>query len=251
MTSYPLQSSSTTTMSTLQCSKLCSYWTQDEFTKRIQSTTKEAKSAIYKTQENMMYYYNQKRSPAPMFKPGDRVYLDVSDIRTTHPSPKTLHWRLEPFEIKCQVGPLVYHLKLSHGMRQLHLVFNIVKLSTAPEDLILEKKPQALLPPIVIDGEPEWEVKEILDSRWYRRRFQFLIKWKGFSREHNSWEVVSDVKTLDLIVEYYWKYPAAPRHSYRMDFDALFKSRTIASRCSNLGGGKCKGTPHTQLWSPY
>jgi len=61
-------------------------------------------------------------------------------------------------------------------MRQLHLVFNIVKLSAAPKDPISGRKLQALLPPIVINGEPEWEVEEILDSCWHQRRFQFLIK---------------------------------------------------------------------------
>jgi len=85
----------------------------------------------------------------------------------------------------------------------LYLVFNVVKLSAAPDDPILEREPQAPPLPIVVDGEPEWEVEEVLDSRWHRRRFQFLIKWKGFSREHNSWEVASDIKVPDLIMEYY------------------------------------------------
>jgi len=136
----------------------------------------EAKSAIRKAQEDMTRYYNRKRTPAPMYKPGDRVYLDASDIKTTHPSPKLSHHRLRPFEIECQVGPLAYRLKLPHGMRQLHPVFNVVKLSTAPEDLILGRKPQALPPSIIIDGEEEWEVEEILDSRWHWKRFQFLVK---------------------------------------------------------------------------
>ena len=104
------------------------------------------------------------------------------------------------------------NLKLLYGMRQLHLVFNIVKLSAAPEDPIPGRKLQALPPPIVVNGEPEWEVEEILDSCWHQRRFQFLIKWKGFSREHNSWEAASNVKALDLVVEYYCKHPATPRH---------------------------------------
>ena len=134
----------------------------------------------------MTRYYNRRRSPAPIFQPGDQVYLDVSDIKTTHPSPKLSHRRLGPFKIECQVGPLAYRLKLLHGLRQLHPVFNMVKLSTAPDDLIPGGKPRAPLPPIVVDGELEWEVEEVLDSRWHRRRFQFLIKWKGFSREHNS-----------------------------------------------------------------
>jgi len=98
---------------------------------------------------------------------------------------------------------LAYCLKLPHRMRQLHPVFNVVKLSAVQEDLIPGRKPQAPPPPIVIDGEPEREVEEILDSHWHQRRFQFLIKWKGFSREHNSWKVASDVKAPDLITEYY------------------------------------------------
>jgi len=119
----------------------------------------------------------------------------------------------------------------------LHPVFNIVKLSTAPEDPILGRKPQALLPPIVVDREEEWEVEEILNSCWHQRRFQFLVKWKGFSREHNSWEVASDVKALDLIVEYYRKHPATPRHICQIDFNAIFNPGTIALRRSNLEGG--------------
>ena len=115
----------------------------------------EAKSVIRKAQEDMMQYYNQKRTPAPMYKPGDQVYLDASDIKTTRPSPKLSHRRLGPFKIECQVGPLAYRLKLPHGMRQLHPVFNVMKLSAALEDPILGRKPQAPLPPIVVDGEEE------------------------------------------------------------------------------------------------
>ena len=85
---------------------------------------------------------------------------------------------------------------------------------------------------------------ELASLTW--RKFQFLVKWKSFSREHNSWEVASDVKAPDLVAEYYRKHPATPRHICQIDFDAIFNPRTIALRHSNLGGGgKCKGTPHT------
>ena len=193
MTSYPSRSFSTTTTFTPRHNNLCSYWTQqppflldmgriphmgfkprqdpssletvNEFTKRIESATEEAKSAIRKAQEDMARYYNRRRSLAPVFKPGDRVYLDASDIRTTRPSPKLSHRRLGPFEIERQVGPSAYRLKLPHGLRQLHLVFNVVKLSAALDDPIPGRKPQAPLPPIIVDREPEWEVEEVLDSR--------------------------------------------------------------------------------------
>jgi len=138
--------------------------TVNEFTKRMESATKEAKSAICKAQEDMTRYYNRRRSPAPIFKPGDRVYLDASDIKTTCLSLKLSHRRLGPFEIEYQVGLLAYRLKLPHRLKQLHPVFNMVKLSAAPDDPIPGRKPRAPLPPIVVDGEPESEVEEVLDS---------------------------------------------------------------------------------------
>jgi len=113
----------------------------NEFTKRMESATEEAKSTIRKAQEDMMRYYNRRRSLAPVFQPGDWVYLDASDIKTTRLSLKLSHRRLGPFEIKRQVGPLAYRLKLPHGLRQLHPVFNMVKLSAAPDDPIPERKP--------------------------------------------------------------------------------------------------------------
>jgi len=74
--------------------------TVNKFTKRMESATEEAKSTIRKAQENMMRYYNRRRSPTPVFKPRDWVYLDASDIKTTRLSPKLSHRRLEPFEVE-------------------------------------------------------------------------------------------------------------------------------------------------------
>jgi len=115
--------------------------TVNKFTKRMESATEEAKSVIRKAQEDMTRYYNRRRSLAPIFQPGDWVYLDASDIKTTCPSPKLSHRRLGPFEIERQVGLLAYRLKLPHRLRQLHLVFNVVKLSTALDNLIPGRKP--------------------------------------------------------------------------------------------------------------
>ena len=61
-------------------------------------------------------------------------------------------------------------------MKQLHPVFNVVKLTLAPDDLITGHKIEDYPLPIVIDGEAKWEVEKILDSRWHQRKFQYLIK---------------------------------------------------------------------------
>jgi len=86
---------------------------------------------------------------------------------------------------------MAYHLKLPHWMKQLHPVFNVVKLTPAPDDPITGRKAEDHLLPIVINKEAEWEVKEILDSCWHQRKFQYLIKWKRYGRKHNSWEFTS------------------------------------------------------------
>ena len=66
--------------------------------------------------------------------------------------------------MECQVGPLAYRLELLHIIKKLCPIFNIVKLSAAPDNPILEQRSEPLLPPIIIDREKEWEVKEILNS---------------------------------------------------------------------------------------
>ena len=132
---------------------------------------------------------------------------------------------------------MVYRLKLPYQMKQLHLVFNIVKLTLAPDDLITGCKTEDYPPPIVIDREAEWKVEEILDSYWHQRRFQYLIKQKGYGCEYNSWESTSEVSIPELTVEFYRKHPGALRHVQCVEFDNIFHSKSIAPRCSNLEEG--------------
>ena len=186
--------------------------TANEFTERMRTTIDEAKSTIHKAQDDMKRYYDRRRTPAPVFKPGDKVFLDASDIRTMRPSQKLSYRQLGPFVVERQIRPIAYRLRLPHWMKQLHPVFNIVKLTLALDDPIAGRKTEGHPLPIVIDGELEWEVEEILDSHWHRERFQYLIKWKGYGREHNSWESTSEVSMPELTAEFHRKHPGAPRH---------------------------------------
>jgi len=211
--------------------------TVNEFTERMRMAIEEAKSAICKAQEDMKRYYDRHRTPAPVFNPGDKVFLNALDIRTTRPSQKLSHRRLGFFVVEWRIGPMAYRLKLLHQMKQLHPVFNVVKLTPAPDDPITGHKMKDHPPPIVIDREAEWEVEEILDSCWHQRRFQYLIKWKGYGHEHNSWESASEVFAPELTAEFYCKHPGAPRHIRHAEFDNIFHSESIAPRRSNLEEG--------------
>jgi len=143
--------------------------TVNKFMERMRMAIEEVKSVIRKAQEDMKRYYDRCRTPAPVFNPGDKVFLDASDIRTTRPLQKLSHRWLGPFVVERRIRPMVYRLKLPYQMKQLHPVFNVVKLTPALDDPIMGCKTEDYPPPIVIDREAEWEVEEILDSRWHQR----------------------------------------------------------------------------------
>ena len=83
------------------------------------------------------------------------------------PSQRLSHRRLGPFVVEQQIGPMAYRLKLPYWMKQLHPVFNVVKLTSALEDPITGWRTEDHPLPIVINGEAEWKVEEILDSHWH------------------------------------------------------------------------------------
>src|SRR5713226_7395790 len=47
---------------------------------------------------------------------------------------------------------------------------------------------------IVHNEVEEYEVKEILDSQKYQGKLQYLINWKGYPSEENSWEPATTIK---------------------------------------------------------
>src|SRR6202789_4453804 len=108
----------------------------NEFTDRMRNTLEEAKAALVKSKDDMARYYNQRRTPAPEYNPGDKVYLDGSDIKTTRPSRKLSHRRLGPFPIERKVGSNAYRLRLPPSMGRIYPVFNVIKLTLAPKDPI-------------------------------------------------------------------------------------------------------------------
>jgi hypothetical protein len=70
-------------------------------------------------------------------------------------------------------------------------------------------------PAIIVDGQQEWEVKEIIDSHYYRKQLQYKVKWKGFHDEDKTWYPSSNFNNSpEAIKDFYWKYPqkAAPQN---------------------------------------
>jgi hypothetical protein len=193
----------------------------NEFAERMALGIEEAKTALTKAKDEYAMYYNRRHEPAPVFAPGDRVWLDRSDITTNRPSSKLSHRRLGPFVIEACVGHGVYRLALPPQLRRLHPVFPVVKLSPALPDPIPGRRPAPPPPPTLVDGEEEYEVKKILDSRMRYNRLEYLVKWKGYDESHNQWEVHSQVHAKPKIAQFHHKYPGAARHINAAIFNSI------------------------------
>jgi hypothetical protein len=187
--------------------------TVNEFKARMASALEESKAALTKAKEDMARYYDRRRTPAPTYETGDRVYLDASDIRTTRPSNKLSHRYLGPFTVEAKVGRGAYRLKLPTALSRLHPVFNVVKLMPAPDDPIPGRPKPQHPPPTLVDeqGGEHYEVEEILDSRMFRGKLHFLVKWEGYGYEENKWVREEELNAPDLLRDFYQKNPGAPR----------------------------------------
>jgi hypothetical protein len=219
----------------------------NEFTDRMKDTLEEAKAALVKSKDDMAKYYDRNRTPAPDYKPGDKVYLDASDIRTTRPSKKLSHRRLGPFPVVKKVGNSAYRLRLPPSMSRLHPVFNVVKLTLAPEDPIEGRQPHPPPPPEIVDGEEEYIVEEILDSKMMNRKLRYLVKWEGYGVEHNSWEPWDNIHAPERVTDFHRRHPGAARHIRTVDFNSIpFRSIApleVSGRHSLEGGVDVRGHP--------
>jgi len=133
-------------------------------------------------------------------------------------------------------------------MRWLHPVFNVVKLTPAPPDPIVGRRRTPPPPPELIDGEEEYIVEEILDSRMFRRKLQYLVKWEGYGIENNSWEYWDNLgNAAEVVADFHARHPGAPRHICATAFGMIpfrpISPALASSRCSSRRGGDCKGNP--------
>jgi hypothetical protein len=74
---------------------------------------------------------------------------------------------------------------------------------------------------VLVDGVLEFEVEAILDSRVRQGRVEYLIHWKGYSHEEDTWEPEDNVKnSAHLIRQFHLDNPSAPRcEDYRIGAD--------------------------------
>ena len=97
-----------------------------------------------------------------------------------------------PYTIEKVVSSNAVKLRLSNSMR-IHLVVNVSRIVRYKEQVKGQKKEEEK--PVEIEGVEEWEVEKILNKKKIRGVEKYLIQWKGFTAEGDTWERRENLKT--------------------------------------------------------
>lgn len=183
----------------------------DERLDTLQRAQEDARAALEVAAERMKQYYDQGRADAPDIRPGDKVWLDARNIAL--PGTRKLNpRRLGPYEVLRKIGPLNYELKLPASLR-IHPVFHVSLLTKYVPDTI-PGRIQTPPDPVAVDGDIEYEVAEVLNSRrtgrW--RKLEYLVRWKGYGPEEDAWVPATDMEHAPAVIrKFYRRYPDAIR----------------------------------------
>jgi hypothetical protein len=181
----------------------------DQRAQEIKETLENVKFNIALANEEHEHYYNKKVILPPKLEPGDKVWLSSKNIKTSRPTKKLDHRNLGPFSIIEAVGARSFKLDLPKTMK-IHPVFHVNLLEKYTQDEIPGRIPVAL-PPVEVEGESEFEVEAIVDSKVVRKKLQYLIHWKGYTVMDRTWEPAANLAhSEDLISRFHQTHPDRP-----------------------------------------
>ena len=146
--------------------------------------------------------WKKARDKTVEFKIGDKVWLEGRNLKSERPSIKLLAKRYGPFKITKVLSPVTYQIQLPLSWK-IHDVFH-VDLLTPFQETLMHGPNYLEPPPDLINGEEEYEVETILDSRRSGRgcKLQYLVKWKGYSDAENQWVDAKDLHADQLLDQF-------------------------------------------------
>ena len=175
----------------------------------------ELKSAIFEAQLWYQGPTDAKISPALDFIIGEQAFIKAKFFHTTRPSHKLSNKFLGPFDILAKAGTHSFMLWLPDTFWGVHSIFHVSMLEPAILNEILNCI-QSPPPPIDIQGELEYEISEIIDSKidcHWSCKLLYLVCWLGYKNtdEELSWLPTTELKHVkDLVSNFHSTYSDKP-----------------------------------------
>jgi hypothetical protein len=180
-----------------------------ELIERMQTALKAARTSMAEAQKRQRESANKRRRDVE-FAVGDRVLLSAKNLKFKAKGARKLMPKfVGPFTITERVGKSAYRLQLPPEWLRVHDVFNVSLLrpynGRPGQDVFICPPPANW-----VEDQPEWEVEAIIDHRLTRSRggesprvSKYLVRWKGWSPEHDSWETVSNLSGAPDVLSAY------------------------------------------------
>jgi hypothetical protein len=181
----------------------------DKCLQNIQVVRKDAEAALRLSKKRMQTDVEQRMKPYK-FNVGDKVWLQAKQIKVHQQSAKLGPKQLGPFEVTEVRSDVDYKLALPPALR-IHDVFHVDRLSPYKGNEVNGQVPPPP-EPVTVEGEEEYKVDHIRDSKLFGRTLKYLVRWTGYGEGEDTWEPAKNLEhAQDKVLEFYSKNPGAPR----------------------------------------
>ena len=162
---------------------------------------------LHHAQEHQKRAHNKRVKPRS-YSPGKKVWFNSKYIKTKR-NRKLEAKCFGPFRVFYPVGKQAYKLELSKKWR-IYYVFHV---SLLKQDITRKRRVDNETKLDVGNDSGKYEVEAIWDSAVYARESEsghlpglyYLISWKGYLEEENTWKPASAVQHLRKLISSFYK----------------------------------------------
>ena len=146
----------------------------------------------------MKKFTDRKQEEEEEYREGDLVLLSTKDlkwqIKERRLEKLTEHF-VGPYKVKGIVSSNAIELELPKSIK----IYPVVNVWLYKLQVERQKK----IPPklLIIEGQEEFEVEEILNKRTIREKEKFLVRWKGYMAEEDTWKNRENLENTKELVE--------------------------------------------------
>ena len=177
------------------------YEAAGKFVKRMKRIQEEAKAALGKMQEEIKKFVDKRQKKGEDYRVEDLVLLSTKDLKWQMKGrrlEKLTEYFVGPYKVKGIISSNTIELELPKSIK----IHSVVNMSTV-QLYKLQVEEQKKIPPklVIIEGEEEFEIEKILNKRTVRGKKKFLVRWKGYTAEEDTWENKENLENAKELVE--------------------------------------------------